>query len=142
MRMAKKKAVTKKSASIVGLGNFHKTLPHDPATGLVDAASYAAFEKIAKKGGDFDKFPQSPSAAKLINPQAGWAHDHLGPDPADMMMPPPSAPTSDATAAEMTELYWMALLRDKPFENLTGVDPDVQAALADLQTAFGKALRS
>ncbi|MEO8658085.1 MAG: vanadium-dependent haloperoxidase [Bryobacteraceae bacterium] len=125
---------------IAGLGHFHKTLQHDAATGFVDPAAYLTFHNIAVNGGDFDKVPQSPGAAKLINPQAGWAHEHLGPNPADMRMPPPPAVHSLGNAAEMTELFWMALLRDKSFDTFIAGDPDVEAALTDLRIAYGHAL--
>jgi hypothetical protein len=133
--MAKNVAAT----SIAGLGNFHKTLPHDKMTGLVDAAAYKKFEQIAQKGGDFDQTPQSAGASPLINPQAGWAKEHLGPDPSDMDMPPPPSVTSDASAAEMTELFWMALLRDKAFQDFTSTDSDLKTAIQELTTVYQRA---
>ncbi|WP_321477629.1 vanadium-dependent haloperoxidase [uncultured Paludibaculum sp.] len=129
---------SEKTAPIIGLGNFHKTLKHDPKTGLVNPDHYREFEAIANHGGDFECVPRPDGAAKFINPQAGWAKEHLGPDPGSMDMPPPPCPMSDATAAEMTELYWMALLRDKRFADFSANDPDIQAAIMDLSTAFDR----
>jgi hypothetical protein len=139
--MAKKTSVKSSSAGLAaGVGFFHKTLDHDPSTGLIkNPSDFSKFQKIAKKGSDFDQTSQTPGAAKLINPQAGWSHEHLGPDPAEMKMHPPPAATSDATAAEMTELFWMALLRDKFFEDFTDTDVDLEAATKDLADVFGKA---
>jgi hypothetical protein len=120
-----------------GVGFFHKTLPHNDQTGLVDPAAFARFQKICQHGGDFADVPQSVGASRLINPRAGWADDtHLGPSPSQMSMPEPPSALSDGTAAEMTELFWMALLRDKPFDEFKAGDGDIDAAIQDLQKAY------
>lgn len=54
------------------------------------------------------------SAARFTSPLAGAATETLGPDPKALDMPPASGCQSLSAAAEMAELYWMALLRDAP----------------------------
>ena len=129
------------------IGNFHKTLPHN-VFGEVDHAAYDDFRKIAdgthpQHGGDFEHVapqPQTPAvAATLVNPQAGRASERLGPLPAELTMLPAPGVLSDSTAAEMTELYWMALHRDVSFELLSnGMNAD--QPLQDMRTAFNRAL--
>lgn len=55
-------------------------------------------------------------ARKLVNPQAGLAFDSEGNDPQQFTQLPAPKLTSAEAAGEMVELYWMALLRDVPFE--------------------------
>ena len=69
----------------------------------------------------------------LVNPQAGLAFDLEGPDAASLTIPPAPALNSAEIAAEMGELYWMALLRDVPFRNYAA-DPTVAGAVANLNT--------
>jgi hypothetical protein len=54
---------------------------------------------------------------KLTNPQAGLAFDLEGPDAQAVTQPPAPRFDSKQAAAEMRELYWMALARDVPFIN-------------------------
>ncbi len=131
--------MTPNNAALPGVGFFHKTLSHDMTTGLVDPVAFTKFQKICSTGGDFADVPQTTGAAKLVNPRGGWAHDgNLGPDPRQMSMPDPPSALSDGTAAEMTELYWMALLRDKPFASFSDADADIQQAVVDMQAAFNR----
>ena len=51
----------------------------------------------------------------LTNPQAGLASTRSGPDPRHVALPPAPEFASAETAAEIVELYWMALARDVPF---------------------------
>ena len=118
-----------------GIGNFHKTMAHDKKTGLVDETTFSKFNKITQDGDDFNDVVQAPGASPLINPQAGWAREETGPDPRSLTMPPPPDVGSDAAAVEMTELFWMALLRDIPFTDFE-TNNDVKAATAELQKLF------
>ena len=119
------------------IGNFHKTLPHNKF-GEVDETAYRKFERtcIQIEAGmpiNFEEVPKgsvsSPdqsgfepcsdpaltrSAAKLTSPMAGASSETHGPDPKSMEMLPAPGCRSISTAAEMVELYWMALLRDAP----------------------------
>ena len=51
----------------------------------------------------------------LTNPQAGLAFDMQGPDAHALVQPPAPAFASREQAAEISENYWMALLRDVPY---------------------------
>jgi hypothetical protein len=54
---------------------------------------------------------------KLTNPVSGLAFDLEGPDSHALSMPPPPKLRSEDAAAEMAELYWMAILRDVDFRD-------------------------
>jgi len=142
------------------IGNFHKTLPHDKF-GEVDKTAYETFEKICKDPkGDFEGTPPQDgeityprpdgeaafkgtapkNVAKLVSPQAGRGTEILGPKPEDVHMLPAPAVLSASTAAEMTELFWMAHLRDVPFDRLA--DPNnVADVIADIKDAYELALK-
>lgn len=139
------------------IGNFHKTLPHNAETGLVDPVAYTQFARIAEsevldfdnvaRGAGPDTYAPStlaPTAttARLVNPLASRSREHCGPDPRDMDMLPAPNVRSCSTAAEMVELYWMALLRDVEFCKWQGNKPpaELATALAQVSEAFGKAL--
>ena len=76
----------------------------------------------ANKGNPVPQSPFSPLAhpsllhtvAKFTSPQAGASTETLGPDPKSLNMPSAPGCRSISAAAEMAELYWMALLRDAP----------------------------
>jgi hypothetical protein len=127
------------SSNVSGLGSFHKSLPHNQF-GEVDAKAFEALvDACTGNGSGFAAVPLGAAdAAPLINPQAGLAADKLTQHPAAYAMPPAPTVLSDSTAAEMTELYWMALLRDLPFNEWTG-HADVIAAAAELDTRFKQA---
>lgn len=98
-------------------GNFSKTLPHDDL-GEVDRGAYHQWLAIVASGDSrqFDRVPRDPRATeRLNNPQATYATDLVGPDPTALPLPAPPAFASQVMAAEMTELYWLALMRDVPF---------------------------
>lgn len=98
------------------IGNYSKGLPHN-TIGHVVPSAYAAMLKALSSGdpADFELIPLGGSR-KLTNPQAGLAFDTHGNDPHQFALPPAPAFSSDEEAAEMVELYWMALLRDSRFE--------------------------
>jgi hypothetical protein len=115
------------------IGNFHKTMPHNKF-GEVDATAYRKFERtcIQIEAGmpiNFEEVPKGQPAgvdqtpfesgadqaiAKFTNPLAGAATEAHGPDPKSLEMLPAPGCRSISAAAEMVELYWMALLRDAP----------------------------
>lgn len=129
---------------IVGLGSFHKTLAHNDfgevnpeqfealrtASGSA-LGNYAGLDKTADVG--------SLSAGHLVNPMASLARESHGPDPLDMSMLPAPGVRSASTAAEMIELYHMALLRDLPFHLWDG-NADVTQAVDDTRLGFQRAL--
>jgi len=132
------------ASNIVGVGSFHKTLPHNDY-GEVDPAAFDALVDATEGTAPFGAVPEGPfiapatRTAPFVNPQAGLAHDHLTRHPVALDMPP--APTVDSvtTAAEMTELYWMALLRDVSFDAFAA-DAGVAQAAAELNGQFQAAV--
>ncbi len=141
---------------VVGIGNFHKTLPHN-RFGEVDPDAYGAFELTAVTGGDYDTIARGPTGFvtpvpfqapfvvttpefgdKFNNPQAARSNDDLGGGPARYMMPPAPKVRSISTAAEMTELQWMAILRDTKFANFNAAT--LNPAVNDLRARFQAAL--
>jgi hypothetical protein len=117
------------------LGSYSKGLPHND-DGTVDASAYAALLQAIDSGrpADFDAIPLGGTVL-LTNPQAGLAFDLQGPDAHALVQPPAPAFASRAQAAEISENYWMALLRDIPFSQYAG-NPIANAAAADL-TLYG-----
>lgn len=130
---------------IRGLGSFHKTLPHNK-WGEVDPVAFAKLVAACESDGwgfaDVPKGSDLPvplDAAPLTNPQAGLAFDRLVQFPGTYAMPPAPCVLSQTTAAEMTELYWMALLRDLPFAQF-GRNELVEIAAIELDHRFRQAL--
>ena len=117
------------------LGNFSKGLPHNN-DGTVVLSAYAALVQATSSGrpSDFDAIPLGGDR-KLTNPQSGLAFDMEGPDGHALLQPPAPAFASREQAAEISENYWMALLRDVPYSQYS-MSPIANAAAADL-TLYG-----
>ena len=117
------------------LGSYSKGLPHNN-DGTVVAGAYAALLQAVNSGrpADFDAIPLGGHRG-LTNPQSGLAFDMEGPDGHSLVQPPAPAFASRAQAAEISENYWMALLRDVPFSQYSS-NPIANAAAADL-TLYG-----
>ena len=117
------------------LGSYSKGLPHND-DGTVVLSAYEALVKAVNSGApsDFDAIPLGGDRL-LTNPQAGLAFDMQGPDAQALVQPPAPAFASREQAAEISENYWMALLRDVPFAQYA-VNPIANAAAADL-TLYG-----
>ncbi|MBS3951381.1 MAG: vanadium-dependent haloperoxidase [Methylomicrobium sp.] len=96
-------------------GQFHKSLPHSD-NGRVDKDAYQQLLH-AIEAGTFAAFEQVPvgGPVKLANPLAAQVYDLVGRDNHDYGTKPPPALGSAEAAAEMVEVYAMALLRDVPF---------------------------
>lgn len=122
------------------LGSYSKGLPHND-DGTVVAGAYAALVKAIDTGrpADFDAIPLGGTTL-LTNPQSGLAFDMEGPDSHALVQPPAPAFASRAQAAEISEDYWMALLRDVPFSQY-GTNAVANAAAADL-TLYGADLNA
>lgn len=135
-----KREFTVGSTRIRGIGSFHKSLPHNEY-GEVNPEAFAEF--VAATEGNGSAFASvnkgTPAAANLTNPQAGLAHDQLTHHPAGYSMPPAPKVLSVTTAAEMTELYWMALLRDVSFDKFN-THRDVIAAAQEVDRYFRQAI--
>ena len=117
------------------LGSYSKGLPHNN-DGTVVLSAYNALLQAVNSGrpADFDAIPLGGTTG-LTNPQAGLAFDLQGPDAHALIQPPAPAFASRAQAAEISENYWMALLRDVPHSQYAG-NPIANAAAADL-TLYG-----
>jgi hypothetical protein len=113
------------------LGSYSKGLPHNN-DGTVVLSAYASLVQALKSGrpADFDAIPLGGSRG-LTNPQAGLAFDMEGPDAHALVQPPAPTFASREQAAEISENYWMALLRDVPYSEYGG-NPIANAAAADL----------
>lgn len=101
------------------IGNYSKSLRHD-SVGDPEPVSYGSLLRAiqSRDPGDFEEIILASSTVKkLTNPQSGLAFDLEGPDAQAVTQPPAPRFDSAQTAAEMGELYWMALARDVPFIN-------------------------
>src|SRR5215468_2179054 len=113
--------------------SFAKTLPHDKL-GEVDRGAFARFVSTLQDGRSdpFDHLVRDPQAeVRLNDPQAAYAFEMAGTDSHATQLRPPPAFASAGMAAEMVELYWLALTRDVAFREY-GEHPLVEAAAADL----------
>ncbi len=124
------------------IGNFHKGLKHNPLGEIENASDYRAMVKALNSGeaADFEAIPLSdlpavPGRRALVNPQAGLAFDLEGPDSHALTIPPAPRVDSAEAAAEMGELYWMALLRDVVFSDFE-THADVASAASSLSSDF------
>jgi len=137
------------NACVVGLGSFHKTLPANDY-GEVQAEAFASLVAATRGGAEFKDVPAGQARttgdgtleeiAQFTNPQAGLAHDRLTRHPVTFSMPPAPLFQRDTTAAEMIELYWMALLRDKSLDGFEGL-PDAVKAAAEIEKGFKLAVK-
>jgi hypothetical protein len=118
------------------IGNFSKTLPHN-ALGEVDPGAYAMLQNALASGkfNDFEAIPAGGTGS-LANPMGGLAFDPAGPDAVAVGVNPPPALASAQWAAQMAELYWMALLRDVAVSEFD-TDPLALAARASLAQYSG-----
>lgn len=143
-------------ANVVGIGSFHKTLPHNKF-GEVDRVAFESLAEATRGDGTgFAEVPRGASrlvtdgpdkgkklpAAPLTNPQAGLATDQLTHPPIDYRMPPAPRVTSNTTAAEMVELYWMACLRDNDLCDPKSGSPSFADAVDEINKSFQRALES
>ena len=113
--------------------SFVKTLPQNDL-GEVDPEAYRQWLAILASGDSarFATAPRDPQAfERLNNPQATYAIDLVGADAAALSLAPPPSFASPNMAAEMAELYWLALMRDVPFRDYE-LHPLATAAIADL----------
>jgi hypothetical protein len=97
--------------------NYTKGMPHK-SNGEVVTSAYQALLTAVNSGNpvDFNAIPRG-GTAKFTSPQSGLAFDLEGKDAFSFTQPPPPAFASREIAAEIAENYWMALLRDVPFND-------------------------
>jgi hypothetical protein len=119
--------------------NFSKTMPHNPL-GEENPEAYRDWLAILRSANParFAEVPRDSEAVeRLNNPQATYAIDLVGPDATGLYLAPPPPFASEEMAAEMAELYWLALMRDVPFGGYAD-DALTQAAIGDLRAVgFG-----
>ena len=119
-------------------GSFTKGLPHDSQTGLASPAAFRALVHAitTTQDDDFSLVPYGAPAANArpwVNPTAGATFDMEGPDAGALSIPPAPPVTGLEVAAEMAELYWMALLRDFKFSEIeSGMPAEVTDAVDSL----------
>lgn len=113
------------------IASFSKGLPHQ-ANGEVDLSAYSAMISAieSQNSAAFEAIPMGGDR-KLVNPQSGLAMDIEGRDSFSLWMRPAPAFASREIAAEISENYWMALLRDVPFSQYAN-NQIAAAAAADL----------
>ena len=118
------------------IANYSKGLPHN-SNGEVNLTAYNALTTALNSGvpAHFEQIPLG-GTRKLVNPQAGLAFDMEGKDAQGILQQPAPAFTSREIAAEISENYWMALLRDVPFTDYENNQIAIDAA-ADL-SRFGR----
>lgn len=114
-------------------GNFSKGLQHNQF-GEVLPASYSSLKRALESGkpNDFEQV-QLGGTRKLVSPQAGLAFDMEGADAHLHVIRPAPTFRSAEQAGEIVENYWMALLRDVPFNDYA-TSPLAAAAVADLNS--------
>jgi len=127
------------------IGNYSKGLRHDPNTGEVIRADYQILKTAADNEDPvgFGAIPQGftpPPGSnkkyfKLTNPVSGLAFDLEGPDSHALRILAPPKLRSDEAAAEMAELYWMALCRDIDFNDFNN-DNTIGDAIDSLNHDF------
>jgi hypothetical protein len=117
------------------IANYSKGLKHTD-TGEVVLSSYSTLIRALSSGvsSRFEEIDSGGVRAQIA-PQSGLSYELHGGDARIFALRPPPQLASREQAAEMAECYWMAVLRDVPFE-LYAEDAAAHAAAAEL-TAYG-----
>lgn len=117
------------------IANYSKGLKHTDS-GEVVLSSYSTLTRALASGvpSHFEEV-DSGGVRGQIAPQSGLAYELQGRDPRAFVLRAPPQYASREQAAEMSECYWMAVLRDVPFE-LYVEDAAAYAAAAEL-TGYG-----
>jgi hypothetical protein len=114
-------------------GSYSKVLLHK-SNGMVDILSFESMIRALKSGKskNFDKIILG-GVRRLTDPQGAYAYALEGADLAAYAIKAAPKLTSAQAASEMVELYWLALLRDVPF-NQYNTNVMAAAAIADLNS--------
>lgn len=115
------------------IGSYSKGLPHN-RLGEVKKHAYRELIRALTSGKprEFENITLGGSA-KLTDPQAAYAYEMVGRDSHQLSIPAPPAFASAEVAAELVELYWLALTRDVPFAEYD-TDPTIAAAASELSS--------
>jgi len=113
------------------INSFSKTLLHNPL-GEVSRDSYNSMLRALNSGSneDFDAILRGGNV-RLKNPQASYTMQMMGADASQITLPPPPAFSSARQAADIIEIYWMALARDIPYNEYAS-NPLIAQACEDL----------
>ncbi len=114
-------------------GSSTKALPHNQY-GEVNSTEYRKLKRALRtqQQSDFNAINLAAGATrKLANPQGSFRIPLIGTDGHATRMPKAPAFRSRKTAAEMGELYWLALTRDIDFNDYES-SFEIDDALADL----------
>jgi hypothetical protein len=120
------------------IGSDTRGLPHD-RRGEVDPAAWAVAERAfaSRRWEDFERIPLG-GTRKLLNPLGTLAVSLEGTTPAQVGIVPAPTVAGRERAAEATENYWQALLRDVPFAEYQEHEA-ARAAAAELDRLPGYA---
>ncbi|WP_164931653.1 NTTRR-F1 domain [Longirhabdus pacifica] len=115
------------------IASFSKALPHNQL-GEVDLSAYNQLTQALTTGNTalFEQLKLG-GTVKLVNPQASYAYQLVGPDMQQVAMPAAPEFSSAWQASETAEVYWQALARDVNFSQYH-VNPITNEAAADLST--------
>jgi hypothetical protein len=113
------------------IGTDTRGLPHNDR-GEVDPAAWRALFDACQSG-EPDAFERIPlgGVRRLGNPVGTMAASLAGTTPTQIAIPAPPALASAQRAAEATEVFWQALLRDVPFGEYQE-NPEVRAAAEEI----------
>jgi hypothetical protein len=102
--------------------------------GEVAGGAYETLLRAVESGrpADFEAIARG-SGRRQTNPQAALAYCLEGGDPHRFACPPAPSFSSAEMAAEMAEMYWLALARDIPFRDYA-TNPLIQRAAQELKT--------
>lgn len=118
---------------------YTKLLPHN-SFGEVSVEDFSKLLKALESGRqeDFDAIPFASGAVrKFVDPQAALSYVLNGQDNQSLTMPHSPSITSDETAAEMMEVYELAMHRDISFADIDAeAEADTTRAIATLN-AYG-----
>lgn len=118
------------------IASFSKGLPHSQL-GEVDLKSYQSLltALASQKQSDFENILIG-NGQKLVNPAGAFMYDMEGADSHTFSAAPAPPFNSAQSAAEMVELYWLALARDVPFSQWS-TSPIIQSAATELSGMAG-----
>lgn len=125
--------------------SFTKLLEHDPQTGLLTQNGQENFDKLVHalesgKQEDFNAIKRAPNVKRLwYNPQSAFSPLLVNLAPESFEVPAPPALESKEAAADLIELYLMALCRSIPFDQYEK-DATIKMA-ASLLTQLGSAYK-
>lgn len=127
------------------IASFTKLLEHNSKTGLLTQNGQKNFDKLIKaletgNQEDFNVIERAPNIRRLwYNPQSAFSPLLVNLAPESFQVPPPPALESKEAAAELIELYLMALCRIVPFDQYA--NHETIKMTASLLTQLGSAYK-